>query len=288
MQNYRAGTFDSRIVHYEKIHQITTEQISALVRAVALKPNQKILDGCCGYGSVTRWLIDNVGSNVIDTCNFFLLDDSLVQIERAKENLKGNRNITYAVKNITALPYPNNTFDTVIIKMGLHENPKEVQVEIIKEVFRVLKPGGKFVIWELYLNNLTQPIFQSFIRKKDALAGFNALVQKRYIPRSDEIREAMANSGFGNFTEHYIFNPVLGTKVRLRELISRELKEAGLSEPDENLQKIAEERLDSLNEFLRKELTDEQKNIINLKDDGDNMIISNIDKAIMSATKPLN
>ena len=77
MKIYRPGTFDSRIIQYEKVHQITNEQILALEQAVSLKPNQKILDGCCGYGSVTKWLTDDSDKEIVNTCEFFLLDDIL-------------------------------------------------------------------------------------------------------------------------------------------------------------------------------------------------------------------
>lgn len=287
MQNYRPGTFDSRVIEYEKVHQITNEQVTALLEAVNLQEGQKVLDGCCGYGSVTKWLLSDINKHIVSTCNFFLFDDSAVQIERAKDNLKEHTGLTYGVGDIKSLPYEDNFFDIVVIKMGLHENPKDVQAEIAREVFRVLKPGGKFVVWELYLNNLTQPIFQSFIHKKDELAGFDTLAQKRYFPRGDEIMSSIINAGFENFIERYVFNPVLETKVRLGELVSRELKEGGLSEPDIALGKIATQRLNALNDFFRNELTDEQKKIINFKDEGDNIIIYNIDKAIVSATKPL-
>lgn len=287
MQNYRPGTFDSRVIEYEKVHQITNEQVTALLEAVDLQEGQKVLDGCCGYGSVTKWLLSDINKHIVSTCNFFLFDDSAVQIERAKDNLKEHTGLTYSVGDIKSLPYEDNFFDTVVIKMGLHENPKDIQAEIAREVFRVLKPGGKFVVWELYLNNLTQPIFQSFIHKKDELAGFDTLARKRYFPRGDEIMSAIIGAGFENFIEHYIFNPVLETKVRLGELVSRELKEGGLSEPDTALEQIATQRLNALNDFFRNELTDEQKKIINFKDEGDNIIIYNIDKAIVSAIKPL-
>lgn len=287
MQNYRPGTFDSRVIEYEKVHQITDEQIGALLEAVDLKSGQKVLDGCCGYGSVTKWLLNDMNKHTVSDCNFFLFDDSLIQIERAKDNLSEYSGLKYDVGDINSLPYEDNFFDTVIIKMGLHENPKEAQEKITREVFRVLKPGGKFVVWELYLNNLTQPIFQSFIHKKDELAGFDTLTQKRYFPRADEIMSSITSSGFENFIEHYIFNPVLETKVRLSELISREIKEKGLVEPNEELKRLGEQRLKELNDFFRNELSDEQKKIINFKDEGDNIIIYNIDKAIISANKPL-
>jgi ubiquinone/menaquinone biosynthesis C-methylase UbiE len=285
-QEYRPGTFDSRIVQYEKIHQITDEQINALIKAVDLGSNQKVLDGCAGYGSITKWLLEMYPKEITETCTFFVQDDSSVQIERAKNNLKDYDGIKFSIENITHLPYENDIFDRVIIKMGLHENPKSIQAEIVKEVLRVLKPGGKFVIWELFLNEKTQPIFQGFMHKKDELAGFNALVKNRYFPRGDEIENYLRINGFKDFKKEFTFNPVLSTKVRFDELISKELKESGKTEPDEALRTIAQTRLNELNNFFR-ELPDEQKEIINFEDKGDAIIIYNIDKAIVSAVKPL-
>lgn len=286
MQNYRPGTFDSRIIEYEKVHQISDEQINALIKAVSLKPNQKVLDGCSGYGSVTKWLLERAPQEITETCSFYLRDDSTVQIERAESNLKKWNNIEYTTGKIESPAYPDDFFDIVVIKMGLHENPKKVQADMVRDVFRILRPGGTFVVWELYLNEKTQPIFQSFMHKKDSLAGFDTLARIRYFPRSDEIKEHIISSGFENFKENYIFNPVLSTKVRLRELISRELKESNKTEPDETLNKLANKRLHELNEFFRNELTDDQKKVIKFEDTGDSITIYNIDKAIVTANKP--
>lgn len=287
MQNYRPGTFDSRVIEYEKIHHITSDQIKVLQEVVNLKSGEKVLDGCAGYGSVTKWIIEGTGSNILNSCELHVFDDSSVQIERAKENLKDHVGIKFSVGDIKSLPYDDNFFDTVVIKMGLHENPKDIQQRIVNEVFRVLKPGGKFVIWELYLNEDTQPIFQSFMHKKDELAGFYALAQNRYFPRGDEIRDTVNNAGFEKYIEHSIFNPILSTKVRLGEMISRELKESGKTEPDEELLEIGKHRVSALNDFFRENLTDEQKELVDFEDNGDDITIYNIDKAIVSAIKPL-
>ncbi len=285
-QTYRPGTFDSRIVDYQKLHQITPEQIDALIKAIDLKPNQKVLDACSGYGSVTTWMFEHSPQAVTDTCTFFLRDESEVQIKRAQENLKNHLNIEYSIGKIEFPFYDENFFDTVIIKMGLHENPLDVQAKMVEEVFRIVKPGGTLVIWELYLNEKTQPIFQAFMQKKDELAGFDTLAKKRYFTRNDEVETLVTKAGFKDFKENYIFNPVLSTKLRLHEMISRELKESNKIEPDEVLLKKAEAKLNDLNNFFRNELSDKQKSVIKFEDKGDTIIIYNIDKAIVTAVKP--
>jgi len=44
------------------------------------------------------------------------------------------------------LTFPDGHFDLVITSMALHETPPEVRRKAIKEVGRVLKPGGKFIL----------------------------------------------------------------------------------------------------------------------------------------------
>lgn len=181
-----------------------------------------------------------------------------------------------------SLPYEDAFFDKVVIKMGLHENPYIDQQVIVNEFFRVLKPGGKLIIWELYLNEKTQPIFQKVIRKKDQLAGFTSLVKKRYFQRKDEMKHFLDMAGFIDFREVFVFNPALHTKVRLNELVSLETKE-GVT--DVNLLELAQSRLNELNETLRS-LTDEEKEVIGMKDLGEDILIHNIEKGIVTAMKP--
>ena len=85
-------------------------RITALLEAVDLQEGQKVLDGCCGYGSVTKWLLSDINKHIVSTCNFFLFDDSAVQIERAKDNLKEHTGLIYGVGDIKSLPYEDNFF----------------------------------------------------------------------------------------------------------------------------------------------------------------------------------
>jgi len=277
-KDYKAGTFDSRIISYENIHSITEEQKDALLHAVNLQEGEKVLDACCGYGSVTNWLI-GVESNA----NFYLSDASYVQLQRAEENLP--ESCTFSLADTKELPYEENFFDKVVLKMGLHENSFSKQKDIVDELFRVLKPGGILIVWELYLNEENQVIFQDFIRKKDELSGFTKLVERRYFQRKDEIKKFLDEAGFINFKEELVFNPELHTKVRFKELVSREMKESGDQEMTDDIKTLAQSRLNELNDFLRA-LSDEQKEIIEMEDLGDDIVVRNIEKGIVVAQKP--
>jgi len=53
--------------------------------------------------------------------------------------------VSFKRASVDALPFPGNSFDHVICSYGLHEIPKEIRAAALKEVCRVLKPGGKFL-----------------------------------------------------------------------------------------------------------------------------------------------
>lgn len=83
------------------------------------------------------------------------VDMDLKAIEKAKENtLKHHvsEKISFVHANATNLPFADNSFDLVLneamLTMLTHENKEKA----ISEYYRVLKPGGKLLTHDVYLN----------------------------------------------------------------------------------------------------------------------------------------
>lgn len=114
------------------------------MRRMDVQPGSKALDVCCGTADWTIALSEAVGS-----------DGSVVGLDFSKNMLKIGEekvadlklgNVTLIHGNAMALPFEDNTFDYVTIGFGLRNVPDYLQV--LTEMQRVVKPGGKVVCLE--------------------------------------------------------------------------------------------------------------------------------------------
>ena len=284
--------FDTRIVRYEEIHKVTGKEYEALIKAIDPQPGEAILEGCAGYADVSQHIIEAT-QDFDEKTEIYILDESPVQIARARKELGTLPDGHVLVGDIRETGLPDNKFDKAVIKMGVHELPQQEQPKAFAEINRVLKPGGKVIIWELSLDQDTQKAFQDVIRKKDELAGFDLLVANRYFQRHDELEALFEDAGFEEVKdEHhirYVFNP----KGRIDELVSKERlqmknEKVDISpEDEETLHQLGQRRVDALIAYIRERvatLPEEIRQKIEYKDLGDDIEMT-FDKIIMSGRK---
>ncbi|HEY4696232.1 MAG TPA: methyltransferase domain-containing protein, partial [Candidatus Hydromicrobium sp.] len=119
--------------------QITRKEVDLFIKILNLSPEDKILDLCCGQGRHCIELANRGFKNVEG------LDRSHYLIQRAK---KESLMIKFREGDARKLPYSPDTFDVVMIlgnSFGYFETSKE-DMMVLKEVLRVLKPWGRFLI----------------------------------------------------------------------------------------------------------------------------------------------
>jgi ubiquinone/menaquinone biosynthesis C-methylase UbiE len=114
--------------------------ILEMIREIKLPKEAKVLDVGCGPGELLLELIEDfnymIGLDIADEMV------SIANIKKAK--LPHSENLTFEVGDIEALRFKSNEFDLIVCS-GVIEYLKD-DTEWIKEVKRVLKPGGYLII----------------------------------------------------------------------------------------------------------------------------------------------
>jgi ubiquinone/menaquinone biosynthesis C-methylase UbiE len=110
---------------------------SAKLWRKSIKP-VKILDIGCGRGWYENMLI-----NVIDNCQVTAIDGNEEYLRQARKAVV-SKSVNFVKGDATKLSFPNNHFDGIICSEVLEHITNDEQV--IKEIRRVLRPGGTALI----------------------------------------------------------------------------------------------------------------------------------------------
>jgi demethylmenaquinone methyltransferase / 2-methoxy-6-polyprenyl-1,4-benzoquinol methylase len=114
------------------------------MKRMNVKPGSKALDVCCGTGDWTIALAEAVGpSGEVNGLDF---SQNMLNVGIEKVKNLGLKQVTLIHGNAMELPFPDNSFDYVTIGFGLRNVPDYLQV--LKEMHRVVKPGGIAVCLE--------------------------------------------------------------------------------------------------------------------------------------------
>ena len=109
-----------------------------LVAQMGIQNGNLALDICCGTGDIGQRLKAKIGSRGV--CIGLDFSDGMLEIAKSRKKAAG----TWFVKgDTTKLPFQSNSFDAVGVGYGLR-NLSDMD-RGLREVKRVLKPGGRFL-----------------------------------------------------------------------------------------------------------------------------------------------
>ena len=155
---------------------------------LALTTECKVLDIGCGYGGLLIYLNRRVGfTQVMEG-----LDCSVLMVERAQREMQKrglDSRIHIRQGLATKLPYPDGTFDVVLSTYVIKHLSDRSSQEMLAEVMRVLKPGGRFCLWEAAPSrNFYLQVFNLKLLKMG--------VSTAYLRTEGQLRECLESAGF--------------------------------------------------------------------------------------------
>jgi len=172
---------------------------STLTRQLRLfAPNfgPRHLEVACGTGTLLDLVLRWRTWKGLPPVHVTGVDYAESMLDGARRRFAGRRNIELLHADAAALPYADGSFDTANIANAVHCFPDVDRA--LKEVFRVLKPGGTVVANVLLYPRTIWP-FRSIAERIDAWGMRKGILYTPY--RVEDIRSRFAKSGFTTVSE---------------------------------------------------------------------------------------
>jgi demethylmenaquinone methyltransferase/2-methoxy-6-polyprenyl-1,4-benzoquinol methylase len=175
------------------------------IEQMQLRSGLQVLDVAGGTGDLTKRIarrIGHTGKVILSDINSSMLEAGRDRL--ADEGIVGNVEIVQA--NAECLPFPDNSFDRIIIGFGLRNVTHKD--EALASMYRVLKPGGQLLILEFskptlpglgkiydsYSFNIL-PVLGKVVAKDEASYRYLAESIRKH-PDQETLKQMMADAGF--------------------------------------------------------------------------------------------
>lgn len=143
------NVFEKISDNYDKMNSVISFQQHVrwrndTMQRMNVQKGTKALDVCCGTADWTLAMGEAVGPNgEVIGLDF---SKNMLKVGEKKVEESNFNNVKLVHGNAMELPFPDNTFDYVTIGFGLRNVPDYLQV--LREMYRVVKPGGIVVCLE--------------------------------------------------------------------------------------------------------------------------------------------
>ena len=118
------------------------KQRNKVIDLLGLKPDEKLLDVGCGTGKLlllAKKRFPEIEMAGVD------IDKKVLDIAR-KKFAEENLTIKFVETGAQKLPFPNSHFTVVVSTLIFHHLPTKIKKSAIREIYRVLKKNGRFLL----------------------------------------------------------------------------------------------------------------------------------------------
>jgi ubiquinone/menaquinone biosynthesis C-methylase UbiE len=130
---------------------------------VGLRPGQAVLDIGCGTGTMALLAKELVGKSGQVTG----IEPALEMVKYAKRKAAHRHlAVDFQPGMIEQLNFPDQSFDVLLCIIVMHHMPDNCKIRGIREMARVLKPGGRLLVVDSDLNLLPSFENEGFVQEK--------------------------------------------------------------------------------------------------------------------------
>lgn len=197
----------------DEVNGFSPDVIPTLINAVVDFHPKTVLDCMAGDGNLALRSLEAFVERGLPLPEMQVLEFSRVQTEIAKSHLVNWRSQVWAGDVLTMKThegeslFAENTFDCIMVKSANHEIPRELQVNMYSQLFRILKPGGMFInLGFAFEDEKARNEVRRLAQCKDSLAGLLGAATNRYFLMKDELYGFLKEAGFSNVRSLKAFN----------------------------------------------------------------------------------
>jgi len=168
-----ARGYDRTVAEAAGVHARYDKVLDTVADRAEITPGDRVLDIGTGTGNLALRCAA-MGGVVTG------LDPSVAMLRKAREKTSSDLDVTYrqSAGPFLHIPYPDGSFDAVVSSYAFHHVPTCDKPAAVREMLRVLAPGGTWVLGDL--------VFINAAAEAEALRRFDWL-EEEYFARLDEL-----------------------------------------------------------------------------------------------------
>jgi putative AdoMet-dependent methyltransferase len=179
---YEELTRSGRGIYYHRYQDV----LDLVIVRACLARGERVLDIGTGLGELARRVACGRDVEVIG------VDPSRAMlagaVERLPEPLRSRVRFEQLRDPFVSTPFADQSFDAVVSTFAFHHVPDEDKPRALAEISRVLKPGGRLVIGDIF--------FADAAAMRQALTMWPDELEEEYFGRLDELRSLCSRLGF--------------------------------------------------------------------------------------------
>ena len=177
------------------------------------QPNTKLIDVASGTGDIANLFFTRSNG----TGEVICVEPNKEMLSRGKIKLKKYKSVKWINSSAESIPIKDNTFDYYSISYGIR-NVSDIN-KVLKEAFRVLKPGGRFMCLEFSKidNEILNFLYKQYSKTIPYIGKFIVGSDKPYKYLIDsidkfynqkELSKLIKNNGFSNVEFRNVSNGI--------------------------------------------------------------------------------
>lgn len=162
--------------------------IQKIVDSAEIDDNQSLLEVMCGSAVLSSKIKEQYAN-----ARSYILDFSIGMLNVASDNLLKIQ------ASVIGMPFSDDVFDRIFLRNGLFDLPKRLQIAALKEIKRIIKKEGIFILQTHYTTSETREVLNNIVNAKDRIAGQYQDMGKetpRYFALMEEIEGWLLKVGF--------------------------------------------------------------------------------------------